>query len=145
MLNKFYHRNTSACVIFFEVIAAEGEKKASHALKEAADIINQSANALQLRYLQTLSQISAEKNSTIIFPLPVDLLSSVQGSPRPMTSEMTFCKSRDSIIDIPTVTATAPTVGSPESGQEFDEDDGQQSLPGELVEVANILPPPPYC
>ena len=62
------------------MIAAEGEKKASNALKEAADVINQSANALQLRYLQTLTQISAEKNSTIIFPFPVDILSACMGS-----------------------------------------------------------------
>ena len=57
-----------------QVIAAEGEHKASRALKEAADIINESSSALQLRYLQTLNQISAEKNSTIIFPMPIDLL-----------------------------------------------------------------------
>jgi erythrocyte band 7 integral membrane protein len=53
-----------------KVIAAEGEQKASRQLKEAADIISQSPIALQLRYLQTLTQISAEKNSTIIFPVP---------------------------------------------------------------------------
>ncbi|XP_033630698.1 band 7 protein AGAP004871-like [Asterias rubens] len=57
-----------------KVIAAEGEQNASRALKEAADIIAESPNALQLRYLQTLNSISAEKNSTIIFPLPIDLL-----------------------------------------------------------------------
>ena len=57
-----------------QVIAAEGEQKASLALKEAADIMVQSPAALQLRYLQTLNSISAEKNSTIIFPLPIDLL-----------------------------------------------------------------------
>lgn len=57
-----------------QVIAAEGEQKASRALKDAADIINESSSALQLRYLQTLNQISAEKNSTIIFPMPIDLL-----------------------------------------------------------------------
>jgi erythrocyte band 7 integral membrane protein len=59
-----------------KVIAAEGEQKASRALKEAADVISQSPAALQLRYLQTLTQISAEKNSTIIFPLPVEMLRS---------------------------------------------------------------------
>jgi len=58
-----------------KVIAAEGEMNASRALKEAADIISESPSALQLRYLQTLTSISAEKNSTIIFPLPVDFLS----------------------------------------------------------------------
>ena len=56
------------------MIAAEGEMKASRSLKEAADIINEAPAALQLRYLQTLNSISAEKNSTIVFPLPVDLL-----------------------------------------------------------------------
>merc|ERR1712241_466916 len=57
-----------------KVIAAEGEMKASKALKEASDIISTSPAALQLRYLQTLSGIAAEKNSTIIFPLPMELL-----------------------------------------------------------------------
>ncbi|XP_066977746.1 band 7 protein AGAP004871-like isoform X4 [Macrobrachium rosenbergii] len=60
-----------------KVIAAEGEQRASRALKEAAEVINESPAALQLRYLQTLSQISAEKNSTIIFPLPIDLISNL--------------------------------------------------------------------
>ncbi|XP_070532426.1 band 7 protein AGAP004871-like isoform X2 [Ptychodera flava] len=60
-----------------KVIAAEGEQNASRALKEAADVISQSPSALQLRYLQTLNTISAEKNSTIIFPLPIDLISSI--------------------------------------------------------------------
>ena len=53
-----------------KVIAAEGEQKASRQLKEAADVIASSPVALQLRYLQTLTQISAEKNSTIVFPIP---------------------------------------------------------------------------
>jgi len=57
-----------------KVIAAEGEQKASRALKEASDIISESPAALQLRYLQTLTNISAEKNSTIIFPLPIELM-----------------------------------------------------------------------
>ncbi|XP_063423855.1 band 7 protein AAEL010189-like isoform X2 [Mytilus trossulus] len=60
-----------------KVLAAEGEQKASRALKEAADIMMQSPAAIQLRYLQTLNSIAAEKNSTIIFPLPIDLLSSM--------------------------------------------------------------------
>ena len=56
-----------------KVIAAEGEQKASRQLKEAADVIAESPIALQLRYLQTLTHISAEKNSTIIFPVPSNL------------------------------------------------------------------------
>merc|ERR1719225_2556926 len=58
-----------------KVIAAEGEQKASKALKEASDIISESPAALQLRYLQTLNSISAEKNSTIVFPVPIDIIS----------------------------------------------------------------------
>ncbi|XP_071745653.1 band 7 protein AGAP004871 isoform X1 [Lepeophtheirus salmonis] len=58
-----------------KVIAAEGEQKASRALREASKVIAESSSALQLRYLQTLNSISAEKNSTIIFPLPIDFLS----------------------------------------------------------------------
>ncbi|KAL3871686.1 hypothetical protein ACJMK2_039670 [Sinanodonta woodiana] len=57
-----------------KVIAADGEKNASHAFKEAAEIIDVCPTALQLRYLQSLHSISAETNSTIIFPLPVDVL-----------------------------------------------------------------------
>ena len=60
-----------------KVIAAEGEQKASRALKEASAIISESPSALQLRYLQTLNNIAAEKNSTVIFPLPIDMLSNL--------------------------------------------------------------------
>uniref|UniRef100_A0A0N5C5D1 PHB domain-containing protein n=1 Tax=Strongyloides papillosus TaxID=174720 RepID=A0A0N5C5D1_STREA len=59
-----------------KVIAAEGEEKASRALSQAASVISQSSAALQLRYLQTLNSISAEKNSTIIFPFPIELFKS---------------------------------------------------------------------
>lgn len=62
------------CLFFVQVIAAEGEMNASRALKEASLVIAESPSALQLRYLQTLSTIAAEKNSTIVFPLPIDIL-----------------------------------------------------------------------
>ncbi|XP_056307155.1 stomatin [Danio aesculapii] len=58
-----------------KVIAAEGEMKASRALKEAANVMSESPAALQLRYMQTLTEIASERNSTIIFPLPMDLVS----------------------------------------------------------------------
>jgi regulator of protease activity HflC (stomatin/prohibitin superfamily) len=57
-----------------KVIAAEGEFQAAEKLGQAADVIARSPGALQLRYLQTLVEISAEKNSTIMFPLPIDLV-----------------------------------------------------------------------
>jgi regulator of protease activity HflC (stomatin/prohibitin superfamily) len=57
-----------------KVIHAEGEFQAAHQLSEAASVISKTPAAIQLRYLQTLSEIGAEQNSTIIFPLPIDLV-----------------------------------------------------------------------
>ncbi|MCX5862663.1 MAG: slipin family protein [Desulfomonile sp.] len=57
-----------------KVINAEGEFQAAARLAEAATIIAKEPTALQLRYLQTLVEVAAEKNSTIIFPIPIDLL-----------------------------------------------------------------------
>lgn len=57
-----------------KVIHAEGEFQAAKKLLEAAKIISQEPQALQLRYLQTLTEIASEKNSTTIFPVPIDLL-----------------------------------------------------------------------
>ena len=62
-----------------KIIHAAGELEASVKLAEAAEIIAKNAVTLQLRYLQTLTEISAEKNSTIIFPLPMDLISAFLG------------------------------------------------------------------
>uniref|UniRef100_W5MT01 Zgc:112408 n=1 Tax=Lepisosteus oculatus TaxID=7918 RepID=W5MT01_LEPOC len=59
-----------------KVIAAEGEMNASRALKEAALVMSEAPSALQLRYLQTLSEIASERNSTILFPIPIDFMSS---------------------------------------------------------------------
>merc|ERR1712088_277996 len=55
-----------------KIIAAEGEHKASRSLRNAADVLGDSHSAMQRRYLHTLNIISAEKNSTIVFPVPVD-------------------------------------------------------------------------
>ncbi len=57
-----------------KVIAADGEFQAAEKLGQAADVITRSPGALQLRYLQTLVEISAEKNSTVIVPLPIELI-----------------------------------------------------------------------
>ena len=57
-----------------KVIHAEGEKQASQMLVEAARVLGGEPQALQLRYLQTLADISSEKTSTVVFPLPMDLL-----------------------------------------------------------------------
>ena len=57
-----------------KIIHAEGEMQASSQLAKAAGVISSEPGALQLRYLQTLTEIAVEKNSTIIFPLPMDLI-----------------------------------------------------------------------
>lgn len=58
-----------------KVIHAEGEKQAAQALMEAAEILAIQPSAMQLRYLQTLTQVAGDKSSTLVFPVPVDLLS----------------------------------------------------------------------
>lgn len=57
-----------------KIISADGEYQASKTLLEAAKIMSESPITLQLRYLQTLTEIATEKNSTILFPLPIELL-----------------------------------------------------------------------
>jgi regulator of protease activity HflC (stomatin/prohibitin superfamily) len=57
-----------------KITAAEGEQQAAQKLFEAATIIAQEPSALQLRYLQTLTEIAVEKNSTIVFPLPMEFM-----------------------------------------------------------------------
>lgn len=61
-----------------KVIHAEGELQASQKLLEAADILGRNTNSMQLRYLQTLTEIAGEKSSTIAFPIPVDFLKSIR-------------------------------------------------------------------
>jgi regulator of protease activity HflC (stomatin/prohibitin superfamily) len=60
-----------------KVIHAEGEMQAAQKLLEAAETLSMRAEAMQLRYLQTLTQIAGDKSSTIVFPLPMDLIGPV--------------------------------------------------------------------
>ncbi len=62
-----------------KIIHAEGEAQAATKLSEAAEIIGHQPATLQLRYLQTLTEIASEKNSTIIFPLPIELMKAFLG------------------------------------------------------------------
>ena len=72
-----------------KIIHAEGEYTAAEKLAMAAEVIQRQPVAIQLRYLQTLVEIGAEKNTTIVFPLPLDILSSLEralsklGGPEP--------------------------------------------------------------
>lgn len=67
-----------------KVIHAEGEKQAAAMLVDAAHVLSADPRAMQLRYLQTLADISSEKTSTIVFPLPIDLIRPLlEERPRP--------------------------------------------------------------
>lgn len=57
-----------------KVIHAEGERQAAQALADAAQVLSEQPAALQLRYLQTLTQVAGDKSSTLVFPVPVDLI-----------------------------------------------------------------------
>jgi len=61
-----------------KIIHAEGEFQASQKLADAATVIATATNAIQLRFMQTLTEVATERNSTIIFPIPIDLLSVVR-------------------------------------------------------------------
>jgi regulator of protease activity HflC (stomatin/prohibitin superfamily) len=58
-----------------KIIHAEGEFEASAKLAEAAGVLSKQPSAIQLRYLQTLTEIGVEKNTTIVFPVPIDIFS----------------------------------------------------------------------
>ena len=69
-----------------KVIHAEGELQASKKLLEAAEVMSQNPQTLQLRYLQTLNDISNENATTIVFPLPIDILQALTGT-KPKTAD----------------------------------------------------------
>ena len=81
-----------------KIIHAGGEMQASEQLAQAARMMATEPGALQLRYLQTLSEISAEHNSTIIFPLPIELLTGIVGMMGGVSAQ-----------DVPAPTAVPPT------------------------------------
>ncbi len=60
-----------------KIIHAEGEQQAAQKLLQAAEILSQRPEAMQLRYLQTLTQIAGDKSSTIVFPVPLDVISPI--------------------------------------------------------------------
>ncbi len=69
-----------------KIINSEGEYQAAEKLTQAADIISRNPASLQLRYLQTLLEISGNQNSTVIFPLPMDLISAFQNNMKDLPS-----------------------------------------------------------
>jgi regulator of protease activity HflC (stomatin/prohibitin superfamily) len=65
-----------------KIIHAEGELQASEKLMQAAQMLSRQPQAMQLRYLQTLANIAGDKTSTIVFPLPIDLLTGLTTAKR---------------------------------------------------------------
>jgi regulator of protease activity HflC (stomatin/prohibitin superfamily) len=61
-----------------KIIHAEGEMQASEKLLSAANILAQQPQAIQLRYLQTLTEIAGDRSSTIVFPLPIDIVNNLK-------------------------------------------------------------------
>ena len=66
-----------------KVIHAEGEQQAAEKLLEAAETLSGRAEAMQLRYLQTLTNIAGDKSSTIVFPMPMDLMRQLLEAKKP--------------------------------------------------------------
>ena len=93
-----------------KVINAQGELQASETLAEAARVMSTQPASLQLRYLQTVTEIAAENNSTTIFPVPIDMLSSFFR--RPNESPAADAKPADAAISAPTVPPALPTAGA---------------------------------
>lgn len=90
-----------------KVLLAQGEFQAAQTLADAAKVISTEPAALQLRYLQTLTEIAVEKNSTIIFPLPIDLI-------EPLRELLTVASHRIAPNgNPPAAPAPAPTSGTP--------------------------------
>lgn len=92
-----------------KIIHAEGEFQASQQLAEAAEIINRNPVTIQLRYLQTLTEIGVEKNTTVIFPLPIDLVQAFLGT---RAEERTPVQPRPPVPPTQRPTVVPPTQGT---------------------------------
>ena len=112
-----------------KIIAAEGELQASQKLSEAANVINASPGALQLRQLQTMVEISAENSSTIIFPIPIEIMGAI--------SALTNTLSGGKTPTAPTVVRDVPAVDeAPMTVEETN------AMPDVEIPPADIPPPP---
>ncbi len=112
-----------------KIIAAEGELQASQKLSEAANVINASPGALQLRQLQTMVEISAENSSTIIFPIPIEIMGAISA----LTNTLSGGKTPTAPTvarDVPAVDETPMTVAE------------TNALPDVEIPPADIPPPP---
>jgi regulator of protease activity HflC (stomatin/prohibitin superfamily) len=109
-----------------KIIHAEGEYQASQQLAMAAEVINQNPVTIQLRYLQTLTEIGVEKNTTVVFPLPIDLIDAFMGdrNVRTQTRPAQPASPRPTVVptaqapatpDLPRPVRPVPPIGDPSS------------------------------
>ena len=118
-----------------KIINAEGEAQAASRLAEAADVISVNPVTLQLRYLQTLREIGADQNSTIIFPLPIDLIKPlIESFTPPAASDTGESAGADSLESSPIGELPAPG-GAHELVESADK------LPVRAVDAADAVPP----
>ena len=96
-----------------KVIHAQGELQASAQLAQAAAVIGSQPNALQLRFLQTLTEIAVEKNSTIIFPLPIDLIEPILDSMRRFKSASSAEQHNGPVYQPPSIPPVQPVPELP--------------------------------
>uniref|UniRef100_UPI00333FF1C4 slipin family protein n=1 Tax=Castellaniella defragrans TaxID=75697 RepID=UPI00333FF1C4 len=89
-----------------KIIHAEGERQAAQALQEAAHTLALEPSAMQLRYLETLTQVAGDRSSTLVFPIPIDLLAGFLGQSRPPAGDKAPAAA---------VPSTAPQDAPPES------------------------------
>jgi regulator of protease activity HflC (stomatin/prohibitin superfamily) len=105
------------------LISADAEKRASRVLADAAAVMAQHPQSLQLRFLQTVSEVASEKNSTLVMPIPVELLGALGrlggGGPGPGPGP------DDGRPAMPPPPPSPPTVSGPEDGRAAGDDDGR--------------------
>jgi len=99
-----------------KIIHAEGEFQSSQQLAEAAEVINRNPVTIQLRYLQTLGEIGVEKNTTVIFPLPIDIIDAFIGDRNLRTQ--TRPSQPGAATPRPTVVPPAPTQVAPPNAEQ---------------------------
>jgi regulator of protease activity HflC (stomatin/prohibitin superfamily) len=115
-----------------KIIAAEGELQASQKLSEAANVINASPGALQLRQLQTMVEISAENSSTIIFPIPIEIMGAISALTNTLSGGKTPTPSTTPIV----AQASAAVDDSPTTVEETN------AMPDVEIPPADIPAPP---
>lgn len=111
-----------------KVISAQGELQASETLAQAARMLSSEPASLQLRYLQTLTEVAAENNSTTIFPLPIDLISAFMKKVNPAGDSSDRAAAQAAAIGTASLPLIRPT--SPALPQPLADDLGDTSLNG---------------